>query len=707
MKIIYNSICVLILFLLLSPAAISSNTIYVATNGNDGNSGTAQQPFASITGALKKIRLLREDGKLKGNVELKILKGEYRISEPIEITNDLWDGKDTLFIRGDDMNFPIVKGSIKLDNFVELSKNLWSINISEAASYGTGNIHQLFVNGVRATRARTPNVGEMFKTGRVEEIILDSVNSKTRGLAFQKLSFTKEQMDLLKPAIEDIPNVLINVNHAWDRTRQYIRNVNIENPSVHIINKPMHVWNKLDKSSQFYLENSKAFLDQPGEWYLDNNGTLFYIPLEGENINNTTAEIAVVDQLLLINGKEKERVKNIIFENISFQHTRHIIKSEGESPNQAASEQSASVEINYSNNIQFNGCEISNVSNYAIWFKKKSNHCKLSQTYIHDLGMGGVKIGETTRPHQEEDVTSHIIVDNNIIKSGGYEIPTGVGVIIFHSSDNTVSHNEISDFRYTGISVGWVWGYSKSVSKRNKIVYNHIHHLGWGELSDMGGVYTLGESEGTIVSNNVIHDIYSYGYGGWGLYTDEGSTGIIMENNLVYNCKSSGFHQHYGTNNIIRNNIFAFNIISQLQATKVENHHSLAFKNNIIYFNSGDLFGMRRGANWHLINHLSENNCYWDTRTKDIKFNKYTFKQWQAQGKDRNSVITDPGFVNAEEYDFNFKRKNITRKIGFVPFDYSLAGVYGSKQWIEKAKLDPEKIDTFIRIVNETAIHEQ
>ena len=86
-----------------------------------------------------------------------------------------------------------------------------------------------------------------------------------------------------------------------------------------------------------------------------------------------------------------------------------------------------------------------------------------------------------------------------------------------------------------------------------------------------------------------------------------------------------------------------------------------------------------------------DNNCYWDTRTKTPKFyGNLSFAEWQKSGRDKHSIIADPLFVNPQQFDFRFKNTSVAKKIGFKPFDYSKAGVYGNDEWVKKAQMGAE-----------------
>ena len=666
--------------------------LYVSAAGNDKNAGTAEFPLASLKGAADKLRMLRKSLVPEDSVEVIVSDGKYFMTQPLVMNvEDSGTADAPVVFRADEGAHPVFYGGKKIETFEKVTETLWRARIPEVTSYGW-YFEQLYVNGKRAVRAKSPNTGFYFLKKWVSETILDKGDDMAPGLAIQKLMFFPDGAGKIASfSKEDFDHAVLTFYHKWDNTRRRIYRFNRDSLSVSVVGGP--IWNRFTRKTRYIIENYRAGLDTCGEWFLDLTGYLYYIPRLGETISTFEAMAPVTDHFIILQGDEKTgtKVKNIRFEGLSFQVSGYKMPFMGNDPAQAASPVEATVMADFAQNIKFVNCEITHTGNNAIWFRKACSDCAVTHCYLHDLGAGGIKIGDTVIPIQEQDLTRNIRVDNNIIRNGGYVFPCAVGVTIFNASDNQITHNEIADFRYSGVSVGWAWGYYFSPSKRNKIEFNHIHHLGWGELSDMGGVYCLGRSEGTTVSNNVIHHVYSFDYGGWGLYTDEGSTGIVMENNLVYDCKSSGFHQHFGKENIIRNNIFANNIETQLQASVVEDHLSFTFANNIIYFSTGDLLGF----NWDKFNIQSDNNCYWDTRTIDIRFGKISFKEWQKSGKDIHSIITDPEFVNPSAFDFRIKNKGVMRKISFKVFDYSKAGVYGSDEWKKMAEFDPATAKQF------------
>jgi parallel beta-helix repeat protein len=191
----------------------------------------------------------------------------------------------------------------------------------------------------------------------------------------------------------------------------------------------------------------------------------------------------------------------------------------------------------------------------------------------------------------------------------------------------------------------------------------------------MGAVYTLGIQKGTIIRYNLIHDVNSFTYGGWGLYTDEGSSYMTLENNIVYRCKSAGFHQHYGRENVIRNNIFALNRENQLMRSREEDHVSFFFTNNIVYFDSGNLLG----SYWSNNHYVIDQNIYLDTRLRSdqeqMKFAGATLTDWRKRGHDIHSVLADPEFTNPTAFDFHLKPSSPALKLGFKPIDWASVGV--------------------------------
>lgn len=675
----------LILFFFSLTTANARQDLFVSTTGRDSASGAESDPLRTVAAAILKARTLPG----QDTVVVHIAAGTYYLDQPITLTGE--DARPMVF-EGDPSDMPVISGGYRIGGWEVTPEGWWKTRVPEVVRYGKA-FEQLYVNDRRAILARTPDKGLFKVIGQVVQIPF-AADSRGEEYGFFAHRYTTDPENL--KSLKDLnsgsywtradlneSSIRILLYQAWDNSYKNVDYMVPDSGFVFVHGTKLH--EMYSYHNLFRLENYRGALNAPGEWFLDGDGELTYIPLAGEDPGTAEVFAPTLKNLLILQGSADKPVSGKVFRNLSFQHTSFLLPEKGIPPYQAACHLDGSVMVIDAEGIVIENCEIRHTGNYGLLYKN-ARDCTVGHTFFNDLGGGGVRI----------DYSRNVQVQDNIIRKGGQVFPSGVGVLIREASLIKVLHNEICDLRYSGVSVGWVWGYGESRSFENEIGFNHIHHLGWGELDDMGGVYTLGIQPGTIVHDNVIHDVYSHDYGGWGLYTDEGSSHIVMENNLVYACKCGGFHQHYGEDNLIRNNIFAWSIWQQLQWSRTEDHRSFTFAHNII-LNDGFPF-LSRSSRWKNGYAVFEQNCFWDITTDSPFFDDMTPEEFRKK-RDPGLLVADPLFRDPLHGDFTFKRLKTAQKIGFKPFDYSKAGVQGDESWKAKARMTPEEIEDFRKAV--------
>lgn len=652
--------------------------LVVAPYGDDNNEGTLNAPIATLGKAKELVKTINTNEK----ITVWFREGTYFIGDTVEFTGE--DKENVLYRSYPDEKVEF-SGSKEISGWKETTINgvkafVTDVKINSDDDY----FRSLFKDGRRLSRSKYPK-NDVFKIA--DPVINEGIASEWNVEFFtHSLAFYAHKENVLNFA--NVNDVEAIVMHYWCDEHLPLHSVDASSGRIET-SKPTAMTLRVDDN--YIFENVKEALSLPGEWYLDRTEQkLYYIPEEGDTTENTVLYAGATEQIFTF-----KNAKNIAFQGIDFVKTDwnpvdgnffndvfdethplyKNIKYGGEHP-QAAFEAPAAILISASDGIDFTDCLFDSISYTAVKFENASQNCDITSCKFNEIGGNAVFIhGDFVVPAS----TKNINVRDCHIGYYGRIFNNSIGILLIHAIDCELSNNEIHDGWYTGISVGWNWGYSDNPTNNIQIKDNLIYNIGNGWLSDMGGIYTLGIQPDTVISGNIIYNVGcdegAYGYGGWGIYLDEGSSYITVENNLVYDCSSQTFHQHYGKENVVRNNIFAFGGEGQFIITKNEDHNSLTLTNNILVGDNTVMYKNSVKKDWF----VDDSNLYWDYKNGGNVFSgdsmkvveRHTLVVMTTRGYYNNAVFEDPLFKDAANRDFTLAQNSPALKTGFVPFDYN------------------------------------
>ncbi len=662
-------------------------TLYVSPTGTGNGKHphekeTGNGPLGSISAALTLLEQMRGGGMLQP-ITIRLLAGEYPLSAPLHL--GLTMSNVTFEPFGDGP--VLISGGKRITGFQNAVFNgvpCFAAHVPEVET-GTWAFTDLYVDGLRADYTRYP-VSGAFHMKETERVAPEHNSSS-------KWVIAEEADARAIAALPSLDGAILSFNHYWIDEHTPVESFDAESGKMTLL---YHSRFTIRPGQDFILENVSATFSRPNEWYLDRAaGMLYYIPRDAaQTPENIDVWAPVTEQLIKISGSAEHPVTGVRFRNLHFAYTRGdygsgltkygaVSDTIYASDSQAVASMDGVISIRYAHNITCSDCTMQNIGWHAYNISNGCRAVKIERCRIYDGGAGGVRICGGGYGTPEVEHTIGCAVTDCSITHMGRRYLSACGILIMYAAEIDIIHNDIGDLYYTGISCGWTWGYARTVCRDNRIIGNHIYDLGKGQLSDMGGVYLLGSQMGTIVAENRIHDIICKEYGGWALYTDEGSAGILLEKNLCYRTSSNSYHQHYGSSNVVRNNIFADAKDGLLRVSRPEAHLNILFENNILYSSGTEMvadyaqsfpgaFAIEDGG---IVSRRNLLYCH----TGDFRYCKeeglQTFSDAQANGLEYESVVSDPLFADAANDDYTLLPDSPALALGFVPFDWKKSGV--------------------------------
>ncbi len=532
-------------------------TMHVAPDGNDQHPGTEAKPLATLERARDTVRTLTKG--MTGDIVVVLHGGVYPIEKTLvfEAADSGKEGHNVIY-KAQDGQAPILSGGKAVVGWRKGDKGIFS------APAPIADFRQLYVDGVRATRARGDVPAGLESLGdkgysTTDVAMADWHNPSDLEFCYQTI-WANSRCKVQSIARDGDRAIITMLQPYFAQTRAK-EGVQLDN----------HSGGKI-----VGIENALELLDEPGEWYLDRKAkTVYYMPRPGEDMAKVQVIVPAVERLVELRGMLDKPVENIHFTGITFAYgswlepnriglsdvqanfrmdSKHPMERDGTltAVHNEHIKTPSNIVCHTAKSIRFDRCTFTKMGAGAIDVECGSQDNTISGCHFYDISSSAVQIGDVLRDDHHPDDIRKIVKNNSVvdcyIHDCGVEYADAVGIFAGYTEGTVLAHNEITSLPYSGISMGWGWGEedagggsehyympykyaTPTPAKDNRIEYNHIHGV-MSVLQDGGGIYTLGNMPGTVIRGNHIHD--NPGNPG-GIYLDEGSGFIEVTGNLVYN----------------------------------------------------------------------------------------------------------------------------------------------------------------------------
>ncbi|GAA0378493.1 hypothetical protein Acor_69680 [Acrocarpospora corrugata] len=577
-----------------APALAATTTLYASPSGT-GTACTSAQP-CSLPAAQTAVRSL--NGAMSGDIVVQLADGVYRLSAPLRLTAaDSGNNGYTVTWQAAPSARPVISGARAVTGWslADSAKNIWR------AGVGAGiDTRQLYVSGALATRARTQVNRADFTAGSTGMRFGNSALNYLNNLANQN-RVEMESVGSFTDRYSPVQNISGNL-------------ITMQQPAWNNNNFGYDTFTQPHRAGPLYLTNAYEFLDSPGEWYINpGTGVLSYIPLAGQNMSTTGVELPVLQSLVNIGGTYDAPAHHITFTGITFTGTTWL----GASGNQGYADQQtgayiagnwnwpsfsschngctqfeaarpnwyqmpAAVQISAAGNIAFTDSQFVNLGQTAVGIGNDANaHASgvglgasditVTRSEIARSSAGGIVVGgaraDAHHPSDQRMVNRDITISNNRIHDLGVDHRGIVSVLTTYVTNSDVSHNEVYNMPYTGMSIGYGWGANDTggntnyanrglynyqpryttptTASGNRLVGNYVHDV-MQQMNDGGCIYTLSWNPNAVISGNYC--LRTNGY--FGVYFDEGSKYYTVTGNVFSSTGTWATANYWGGENM-------------------------------------------------------------------------------------------------------------------------------------------------------------